>query len=122
MDVELIWAAGFFDGEGTISVRTGKRSKTQTVMNLKVRQNDRRPLDRFQQAVGCGKVYGPYERKAGDLSSNPYHVWELNKQQEIFDVIDALIPFLSEPKREQIWNNLVKLQVLREEHNITGRI
>lgn len=53
---ELAWAAGFFDGEGCVtSSEAGSRRPMMFIT-----QYDPRLLRRFRQAVGFGKVYGPY--------------------------------------------------------------
>src|SRR5438128_680517 len=51
---ELSWAAGFFDGEGCFSYVRVARYPV-----IRVTQAHREPLDRFQAAIGVGKVYGP---------------------------------------------------------------
>ena len=68
-EIELAWAAGLFDGEGTISLVTHrKKRKTKTyeykqVHVLVSQSGSPEVLERFQRAVGgLGKIYGPYER------------------------------------------------------------
>ena len=69
---ELAWAAGFFDGEGHISLRnSGKGFKRIAVQAAQI---DRQVLDRFQKAVGVGHVYGPYTPKA--KTRKPYFGWQ----------------------------------------------
>lgn len=55
---ELYWAAGFYDGEGHFQLRTQKRRYHYPA--IVIGQKDREVLDRFQAAIGVGKVYGPY--------------------------------------------------------------
>lgn len=91
-ELELAWAAGFFDGEGC----------SKHYMTLSVGQKDRRPLDRFAAAVGYGNVTGPYlhgHKKNGDPIY--CHHWEVSGQKAVA-VLRKLWPYLSEPKREQI--------------------
>jgi hypothetical protein len=49
--VELAWAAGFFDGEGTVGAYLDKRRPNYT-LRLSVAQVDERLLRRFAVAVG----------------------------------------------------------------------
>jgi len=96
-EAQLAWAAGFFDGEGSIQLRRG------TLLQLYVGQTDPRPLERFAAAVGVGKVngpYGPYPRKGRANTWKPMYAWQVGgrKAEQVFDL---LRPFLSEPKREQ---------------------
>jgi len=123
MNTELVWAAGFYDGEGCFSFKNmpRKSGNHHATVRLGIRQNDRRPLDRFQNAVGFGKVYGPYNRKEGDISSNPYYVWESNRLEDVFNIIELLLPYLTGPKREQIWDNCIKYQIKLDEYGIRRR-
>jgi hypothetical protein len=93
--IELAWAAGFFDGEGSVYF-TGK------YITLAITQADRRPLDRFRAALDLGTVRGPYR-----LEKSPYFVYTAGVY-EIQPVIEKLWPLLSEPKREQITNAKAK--------------
>lgn len=52
------WAAGFFDGEGNTSY-----SKENHSLRVSITQNDPEVLVKFMDAVGVGKVYGPYTTK-----------------------------------------------------------
>lgn len=94
---ELAWAAGFFDGEGTTGVKTGKRPAPQAHLS----QTDKRPLERFQKAVfGCGIILGPYSRPQYP-NRKPYWTWSVQNFEEVQAVVAALWTFLSEPKRDQ---------------------
>ena len=92
---ELAWAAGFFDGEGTVYCRT--RHQKYKYVNAEVAQRDRRPLDRFCAAVGLGKVI---DRK-GRGNTKPHYMWVCYTQEDIKTVFEKLWPFLSDPKKEQ---------------------
>jgi hypothetical protein len=48
---QLAWAAGFFDGEGCVSVRRDKRPGRKPALHLDIEQTDERPLRRFHAAV-----------------------------------------------------------------------
>lgn len=93
MNTEIVWAAGFFDGEGSAGVQ--KRDPTRKpYMRLTVTQKDPRPLRRFQEAVGAGRIYGPYPPRG-------VHKWIASPKAALL-VVELLWPYLSEPKREQI--------------------
>lgn len=92
---ELAWAAGFFDGEGTVYQRS-RRSKKE--WNIEIAQLDRRPLDRFVNAVGKGKVIS----RNGRGHTKPHFMYVCYKEQDRREVIEKIWPFLSEPKQEQI--------------------
>lgn len=90
---ELLWAAGFFDGEGSACLATVGEGR---YVNLSVSQVEREPLDRFAAAVG-GKVHGPYPREG----RSPIHQWRAQGARAR-DIAERLAPHVCGPKREQI--------------------
>jgi hypothetical protein len=62
-EIDIAWAAGFFDGEGCISFRPNNGGKNPFI-RISINQNadNREVLDKFIRIVGVGKVYGPYGR------------------------------------------------------------
>jgi hypothetical protein len=96
---ELIWAAGFFDGEGNVRFdpRPGRKNGwTQ----LQIAQCDRRVLDRFKGAVGgIGAVYGPYAQR--QPKSQPYYQYSAQGFMFVQAVVAMLFKWLSPVKREQ---------------------
>lgn len=65
---ELAWAAGFFEGEGSVYITMPHPRKcTKPYLRLNVTQlRDRLPLDRFVAAVGFGRVAGPHLGPSGE--------------------------------------------------------
>ena len=84
------WAAGFFEGEGTISKSSRGRWAIQ------VQQNNIESLLRLQEALG-GDVHGPYERVRGGAQkvNKPYWVWRVPAAQRV-QVLTLLEPLLVE--------------------------
>lgn len=97
-ELELAWAAGFFDGEGYVGVVRDKRPGRTLKLNLYLEQVDRRPLDRFVAAVGCGRVIRRAARRAPNRQITHRIVLGHEKTTSTFML---LWPYLSEPKREQ---------------------
>jgi hypothetical protein len=67
--VDCIWAAGFFDGEGCVSLTTGKSrgAKTLTVKAQILPTNtDRKVLDWYQERWGGGVYVHARLRSDGD--------------------------------------------------------
>lgn len=91
MSEDLAWAAGFFDGEGhTRMYSAGIRMEIAQAYDCTV-------LERFQKAVGAGKVYGPYTNAAG----NPK--WQyVASGRESRRIVLKLWPWLGVIKRNQI--------------------
>ena len=95
-DTELAWAAGFFDGEGSCSLRT--KQGTRPGMGLQLGQKgDPQPLlERFQRAVGgIGRIYPPYPGGHG------MSVWATYSYPKVCRVMELLWPYLGEVKRAQ---------------------
>lgn len=77
-DLDIAWAAGFFDGEGSISIRFGKMGvsreygrRTYTLF-LRASQVDRAPLDKFVRIFECGNVGGARQSTSRRA---PYFDW-----------------------------------------------
>lgn len=118
MSVELAWAAGFFDGEGSVFVNRRKSVAKYranpirydiTSVGLAVCQVDIRPLRRFRAAIGAERaISGPYP-----TTRKPYWRWSCEGRPSVLGVLETLWPFLSEPKREQsyrVWDELWELR------------
>jgi hypothetical protein len=96
---ELAWAAGFFDGEGSTSLRQIKGGYSG--LTLDIGQKDREVLDRFQAAVGgLGKVYFNPSRPA-----SPYS-FTTGRFETIQAILAMLWPFLGTLKRAQAFRAL----------------
>ena len=96
---ELAWAAGFFDGEGTVSQTSASGTRRRYLL-IRIGHVDPRPLHRFAAAAG-GDVRGPYQQRGGEGRWSDYYVWQRAgaKAQE---TLDRLIPYLSPAKLEQL--------------------
>lgn len=98
-DYELHWAAGFFDGEGSIyfAISTGQ-------LGLSLSQVRREPLDRFVTALATDVKIT--QRKAYKRSSAAFQVIYTNDRA--LHVATTLTPLLCAPKREQIERTLAR--------------
>jgi hypothetical protein len=94
-DTELAWAAGFFDGEGSIMLKAHRVRWREIVMSLT--QAELTTLTRFRQAVGQGRIHGPYVYK----QRKPHWRWTVEGSDRCGDVLEKLWPYLSGPKRQQ---------------------
>lgn len=90
-NLDLAWAAGFFDGEG--NVYCGRLQ-----LKISISQTDREVLDRFRAAVQAGKVAGP--RPGRQQNQRPYYVYQASSYDTI-EVYEKLSPFLSTVKKLQ---------------------
>lgn len=99
---ELIWAAGFFDGEGCTSPAKSKTKSGEVTgfkIHISIAQVQREPLDRFCEAVGVGKVYGPYEKEGPN--QQPQYRYSIQSKGGCKQVIEKLYPYLCSVKRAQ---------------------
>ena len=108
-EIELAWAAGFFDGEGNCSyfdVPSKYSEKSYARITLQIAQTDRRVLDRFGLAVGYpGRVNGPY--KHNNPNAKDYFTYTLANLM-VVHTIEQLLPYVSEVKRLQMEKALQK--------------
>ena len=81
----IAWAAGFFDGEGTI------RAKKNGSLHLSISQIDIRPLEKFKRALGdIGVIRGPYL-----TPHKPKFVYEITNSPIAKEAMLQLYPYLS---------------------------
>ena len=93
-DPEVAWAAGFFEGEGTITASNGR-------LVVRLNNTDPEPVYQFAKILGFGDVYGPYHYDARDgYERKPFWVW-LAVEYEALDVIELLWPWLTPRRRGQ---------------------
>ena len=101
MQPELIWAAGFFDGEGSTCVGRGDGTKRHPPqLRIAIQQTELEPLERFQRAVDAGTLRGPYDRRRRS-THRPYYSYEIRRHDEVLGVLESLWPYLCLPKRQQ---------------------
>ena len=91
-DVAIAWAAGFFDGEGNISVQTINAPRRVTVallQCLRVDQVDPRPLQRLKEIFG-GQVGASREVKP----PRQRRYWWIIKNRAARTALSAMRPYL----------------------------
>ena len=94
--ISLAYAAGFFDGEGTVSVPKRKvKEKYYYRLNVSVSNTYRKTLEEFQVAFG-GQIYNDT-----NYVNKPLFSWQINGQ-EAAKFLQQIEPFLAE-KRSQAW-------------------
>lgn len=91
-NTELAWAAGFFEGEGSVYV---EQLESGPYLRLNLAQvDDRLPLDRFAAAVGVGKVNGPH------LLRGERRRYALDYSKQAHYVMERLVPYLGEDSKK----------------------
>lgn len=101
--IELAWAAGFFDGEGNTYILKGKNKHNKEYRGVKVqvRNTNLEALERFKKAVGdIGTLHGPYQQKA-NTEYKEFWSFAAASFESAQAVISMLWKFLSTEKKEQ---------------------
>lgn len=106
-EIQLAWAAGFFDGEGTVGADKDPRTRRYRAINMEIPQSsaDGVPdvLVRFREIVGVGNISGPHEPRS-PWSRLPRYRW-LSGGLDNAETVAALIwPWLGTVKRAQFEN------------------
>ncbi len=99
-EIELAWAAGFFDGEG--HTRWQKNASNRGTFCVSVSQLEKEPLERFKAAVGGGgHLYGPKRNGKSRRNGQPYiYAFSVNGLVAI-DIYNKLKPHLCSVKKRQ---------------------
>jgi hypothetical protein len=92
--VEIGWATGVFDAEGTVRVNKGS-------IEMRIRSTDRVLLDRVAAIFG-GHVVGPYGNGEGHA---PVYYWTV-PAAEAPPLLKLLAPMLSPSGRERVLRHL----------------
>lgn len=103
-DPEVAWAAGFFEGEGSITQSNGR-------LVTRIRNTDEEPIYRFASIVKFGEVYGPYTQADGlRRPRKPFWDW-VASEYEALEVLELLWPWLSGRRHGQAMD-LVPLEAI----------
>ena len=98
---ELAWAAGLFDGEGTIGVRRNGPKATLRRIALSLGMSDLPVVCRFHRAIGgLGTCYQNL-RQSKYPNAKPMHRVSCMSFENVQQVVILLWPWLSLPKRAQ---------------------
>lgn len=110
---ELAWAAGLFEGEGTIcAVKAKVVTGTKFYPRAQLGMTDLDVITRFVDIIGIGKVRGPYEKNgSAGIRPKPIYFWAVAKKDEFEEAINMLWPFLGERRREQVHDVFKKINM-----------
>ncbi len=96
--LELVWAAGFLEGEGYF--QRGKFTIGATQVN-------REPLDRLSALFG-GTVRQA-KAKPDQYKRQPFHLWAVSGRERCLAIAREILPWLSEDRKNRIpWLDLVE--------------
>lgn len=100
----LAWAAGIFEGEGSIT----RRRKRDT--NLVLAMTDEDVVRRFHEAIGHGTVYGPYKTSSGVKLQ---WRWACTGSKNCIAVLAALWCFLGKRRKERATIAMKEMALIR---------
>lgn len=89
-EAEVAWAAGLFEGEGTVTAKRGKGAGHR--YQAAVIMTDEDVLRRFAEVIGLGKFYGPYQ--PANPNAKPIWRWMTTRNAEIERMSALLGPWL----------------------------
>ncbi len=90
-ETELAWAAGFFDGEGSVSVvRRSPRGRYWYPL-VQVGNRERSPIERFKEIVGAGFIYTRHQ--------DGFHMWGA-ASRKAEKVLLQIIPYLVNKRKQ----------------------
>jgi hypothetical protein len=116
MSIELAWAAGFFDGEGSVgryaSGRSFNKENPPTYPKVGIHNTDIELLERFRLAVGLGSIDGPMIKKVGH---KPIYKYRVDGQAKVISIYLLLKPYLGAAKSRDFENALGLVSQLAEE-------
>jgi hypothetical protein len=101
-DEKAAWAAGFFDGEGTVGL-AGRPGQPAVAMSIPQASSSGVPetLVRFREIVDAGSITGP-RMVSSPWSKLPQYRWQLARLAEIERVVAMLYPYADVVKRERM--------------------
>lgn len=109
--VEVAWAAGVFEGEGSIGLANRGETRSPTPV-LRMNMTDRDVLERFYAIVGFGKVYGPYQY--GTAKRKPMFCWQSGGWFYARALFDAFAEHLGERRTARFGEVLAQEPTVRK--------
>lgn len=101
IEIELAWSAGFYDGEGCTTL-----TKDRYLQATVAQSNDREVLDRFANAIGVGRINGPYYSKKYPHWGKKWYWIAIGNDVDL--LMEKLFPYLGNVKKAQYrkWKEL----------------
>lgn len=98
---EVAWAAGLFEGEGTLTISSmsKKSGKDQTAVKLKLCSTDEDIVQRFADIVEVGQI-----REDDSMVKRGWKLqweWYTNKQDSVIHVVNLLKPYFGKRRTER---------------------
>jgi hypothetical protein len=98
---DAAWAAGLFDGEGSVYLLHHGTHAGYFLIEAAVTQSGfelPEVLTRFQKVAAFGSVVGPYDQERAVM---PVYRWKAHRRTHVEDLMSRLSPWLGSVKRTQ---------------------
>lgn len=92
---DIAWAAGLFEGEGSICIFEQKHH-VLPFLRLAIVMTDRDVLERFCGIVECGRVTGPHRHGNRPAHHKPIFSWGIGNRPDVERILLAFYPWLGE--------------------------
>lgn len=109
--VEIAWAAGLFEGEGTITHTTARNNTTGKAHRLSLESADLDVLERFVRVVGVGEA--KLVRRTPRPGRKPTWVWKVDGRRRCEPVLRLLLPHLGRRRAERAREALEEMSRMR---------
>ena len=105
VEADIAWAAGIFEGEGTVYVHVRKHKVRDYLTAMAaVDMTDGDIVNRFFETIKMGTCYGPYPRygilKDGGKGKDRFR-WTARKREEVEELFLLFSPYLGERRTQQ---------------------
>jgi hypothetical protein len=100
-DIDLAYAAGLIEGEGSFYTNKA-RDRRYARVSISC-STDEDVLVSLQRRLGVGHVHGPYggSRPGRFPNAKPYWLWMVTKKDDAARLIKALYPYMGKRRRDQ---------------------
>ena len=102
-DIAFAWAAGIFEGEGTLSFGPRSEGKGGTLRRASVGMTDGDVVQHFYEVVGVGHLNGPYARRSAATGKEhkPMYFWTCQRWPDLEGFLRRLEPFLGQRRGDR---------------------
>lgn len=88
--IDLAWAAGLFEGEGSFLLTRQSTARRRGYLNLKVTMTDEDIVRKLHRILGVGRVTGPFVNAGDPGHWKPHWRWDARGRAALVIVSDPL--------------------------------
>ena len=97
--IDIAWAAGLFEGEGTIYFNN---ATSEYKLGLKMTDED--VMEKFFSIVEVGNLYGPYtpkDKKLNGENRKDFWLWQCWRPSDVRVILKLLLPYFGKRRVEK---------------------